>query len=116
MREKKGIVLEHIGEGAEKVDQFLNGVLSNKFQGLKTALLHIKSVPNLEDPVESLVLFNQSLLSEDMTRPKNLLKHRQLIPTLIGTFMLSIDLDYAIDLWFLVKLREVRSVDVSALF
>ena len=98
------------------MDQFLNDTISSKFQGLKTGLMYIKSQPNLEEPVESIVLVNQTMLSSQATNPRKLFQYNQLIPTMIGTFMLSINLDYAFDLRFLVKLREIRSLDMSALF
>ena len=72
---------------------------------LRNATLYIKSQSNLEDPVRSMTIFKKHLLSDDARAPKSLFKFQQLIPTVIGTFMIDIDLSYAIDLTFSVDLR-----------
>ena len=116
IKEERTFLLDNLQTGTEKIDQFLGDMLSNKMQALKTGLIFIKSQSNLEEPVSTLVLVNRTLLSEDARAPKNIFKFTQVIPTIIGTFSLHLQLDYAIDLRFLIKLREFRSVDVSALF
>ena len=42
-----------------KIDSFLEENIANKFQKLKDGLLYIKSKTDLEDPTQSIVLYQK---------------------------------------------------------
>ena len=72
----------------EKIDEFLAEEITSKVQSLKAGKLFIRSQTNLQEPVNSLVIINQTLWSKKRT----LFKFKQLISTAVGTFHISIKL------------------------
>ena len=56
------------------------------------------------------------MLSDDARAPKSIFRFKQLIATTIGTFLIDINLNYQMDLDFVVALRNYRSIDIMTKF
>lgn len=59
LREFRSGFVEKMEKGMAKIDTFLEENIANKFQKLKDGLLYIKSKTDLEDPTQSIVLYQK---------------------------------------------------------
>ena len=67
--------MDNLQAQLEKIDEFLAEEITSKVQSLKAGKLFIRSQTNLQEPVNSLVIINQTLWSREAT----LFKFKQLI-------------------------------------
>ena len=74
-----------IGEGINKIDEFIDDNVVSKFQKLKDGILFIKSKTDLDDPLKRIVLYENS-----KTKRAPIFNFSQPIPTIIGVFYVSL--------------------------
>ena len=112
LKEFRGDFVEKIEKGMAKIDTFLEAKIASKFQKLKDGLLYIKSKTDLENPTQSIVLYEK----ESKKKRVPIFRFSQIIPTAIGTFVVSLDLNYTLGATAMIELKDFRSVEASLVF
>ena len=96
----------------EKVDNFLKSKITVKMQKLKEGVLFIKSQSNLEEPVESYVMYEKEFLNYEAP----LATYEQIIVTSVGTFKININIDFLLSLAGKISLSKFRNIEIGANF
>lgn len=92
------------------MEDFIQDKIVSKFQMLKDGILFIKSQTNLENPQSRIVLWNPSIKRFKLP----IFAFVQVIPTPIGPFVLSLNIDFWLEVRGLIAVRQFRSIDIGA--
>lgn len=94
------------------MEDFIQDKIVSKFQMLKDGILFIKSQTNLENPQSRIVLLNPPIKRFRLP----IYNVAQIIVTPIGTFVLSLNIDFWLEVRGLIAVRQFRSIDIGATF
>ena len=104
--------MDKIERGLNKIDEFLEDKIVAKIQKLKLGQLFIKSITGLEDPTQTTILYEKELKK----KRASIYSYSQIIPTVIGPFLIGFDLNYQLGVNATITLSEFRNVDFALTF